>query len=84
METMRERFSAVASSLLAEHPRLAVVLADITADSFEPARKRYPDRVINLGIREQLLISVTGGLARSRTRSPASWSSGRSSRSSWT
>ena len=34
METMRERFSAVASSLLAEYPRLAVVLADITADSF--------------------------------------------------
>jgi transketolase len=63
METMRERFSAVASSLLAEHPRLAVVLADISADAFAPARQRYPDRVINLGIREQLLISVTGGLA---------------------
>ncbi len=63
METMRERFTAVTSSLLAEQPRLAVVLADISADSFEPARKRYPDRVINLGIREQLLISVTGGLA---------------------
>jgi transketolase len=40
-----------------------VVLADIGADSFGPARQRYPDRVINLGIREQLLISVTGGLA---------------------
>jgi transketolase len=63
METMRERFSAVTSELLTEHPRLAVVLADITADSFEPARRRHPDRVINLGIREQLLISVTGGLA---------------------
>jgi transketolase len=63
METMRERFAAVTGSLLAEQPRLAVVLADIGADSFEPARKRYPDRVINLGIREQLLISVTGGLA---------------------
>jgi transketolase len=63
METMRERFAAVTSRLLAEQPRLAVVLADIGADSFEPARKRYPDRVINLGIREQLLISVTGGLA---------------------
>jgi transketolase len=63
METMRERFTAVTSRLLAEQPRLAVVLADISADSFEPARQRYPDRVINLGIREQLLISVTGGLA---------------------
>jgi len=63
METMRERFSAVTSRLLAEQPRLAVVLADITADSFGPACRRYPDRVINVGIREQLLISVTGGLA---------------------
>ena len=38
METMRERFAAVTSRLLAEQPRLAVVLADISADSFEPAR----------------------------------------------
>ncbi len=63
METMRERFSAVVSGLLDSDPRLAVVLADISADAFEPARRRHPDRVINVGIREQLLISVTGGLA---------------------
>ena len=63
MDTMRERFSAVTSDLLDEDPRLAVVLADISADSFGPARRRHPDRVINVGIREQLLISVTGGLA---------------------
>ena len=63
METMRERFTAVTTDLLAEHPRLAVVLADISADSFRPAATRYPDRVINVGIREQLLISVAGGLS---------------------
>jgi transketolase len=63
METMRERFVAVTSQLLASDPRLAVVLADITADGFAPARRRWPDRVINLGIREQLLISAAGGLA---------------------
>jgi transketolase len=63
METMRERFSAVTTSLLAEDPRLAVVLADISADAFGPAAARYPDRVINVGIREQLLISVAGGLS---------------------
>ena len=63
METMRERFTAVTSGLLAEDPRLAVVLADISADAFRPAAARYPDRVINVGIREQLLISVAGGLS---------------------
>jgi transketolase len=63
METMRERFTAVTTDLLAEHPRLAVVVADISADSFRPAATRYPDRVINVGIREQLLISVAGGLS---------------------
>jgi transketolase len=63
MDTMRERFTSVAAELLDHNPALAVVLADITADGFEPARRRHPDRVINLGIREQLLISVAGGLA---------------------
>jgi transketolase len=63
METMRERFAAVTSGLLASDPRLAVVLADISADAFRPAAARFPDRVINVGIREQLLISVAGGLS---------------------
>ena len=63
METMRERFAAVTTGLLSTDPRLAVVLADISADLFTAARRRHPSRVINLGIRGQLLISVTGGLA---------------------
>jgi transketolase len=63
METMRERFVSVASELLDSDPRLAVVLADISADAFGPAARRHPGRVINLGIREQLLVSVAGGLA---------------------
>jgi transketolase len=60
---MRERFARVATDLLDTDPRVAVVLADITADAFEPARGRHPDRVVNLGIREQLLISVAAGMA---------------------
>jgi transketolase len=63
MDTMRERFTSVTAELLDTNPRLAVVLADITADAFGPAARRHPDRVINLGIREQLLISVAGGLS---------------------
>ncbi|UQX03960.1 transketolase C-terminal domain-containing protein [Streptomyces sp. RerS4] len=63
MDTMRERFVSVTSSVLDEDPRLAVVLAEITMDGFRPARERHPDRVINVGIREQLLVGVGGGLA---------------------
>ncbi|MFD1830680.1 transketolase [Streptomyces desertarenae] len=63
MDTMRERFASTASRLLDEDPRLAVVLADIGADGFRRAAERHPDRVVNVGIREQLLVGVGGGLA---------------------
>ncbi len=63
MDTMRERFAAVASQLLDDDPRLAVVLAAISADRFEDAARAHPDRVIDVGIREQLLVGATGGLA---------------------
>jgi transketolase len=63
LDTMRERFVRVATELLDTDPRVAVLLADITADAFDAARSRHPDRVVNVGIREQLLISATAGMA---------------------
>jgi transketolase len=60
---MRERFARVTAELLDTDPRVAVLLADISADGFEAARRRHPDRVVNVGIREQLLISAAGGMA---------------------
>jgi transketolase len=60
---MRETFVATTTALLAEDPRTAVVLADISADAFVPAMRRHPDRVLNVGIREQLMTGVAGGLA---------------------
>ncbi|WP_446217451.1 transketolase family protein [Micromonospora sp. IBHARD004] len=60
---MRETFIDTMTELLAEDPRTAVVLADISAASFAPAARRHPDRVLNVGIREQLLVGVAGGLA---------------------
>lgn len=60
---MRERFAEVTTELLAAHERLSVVTADLSATLFDKARENHPTRVINLGIREQLLISVAGGLA---------------------
>jgi len=63
MDNMRERFATTATELLDTDSRLALVLADISTAQFAPAAARHPERVINVGIREQLLISVAGGLA---------------------
>ena len=68
MTTMREAFARVTSQLLDSDPRVAVVLADISTDRFARAARRHPDRVINVGIRESLLVSVAGGLALSGMR----------------
>jgi len=60
---MRDEFVATTTALLDEDPRTALVLADISADAFAPAMRRHPDRVLNVGIREQLMTGVAGGLA---------------------
>ena len=63
MTDMRTVFASAASSLLDEDPLAAVVLAEISADLFTRAAARHPDRVLNVGIREQLMVSVGGGLS---------------------
>ena len=63
MTDMRTAFAAEAAELLDEDPLTAVVLAEISADLFAKAAARHPDRVLNVGIREQLMVSVSGGLA---------------------
>lgn len=63
MDTMRDRFAPVVTRLLDEDPRVAVVLAEIGTDGFAEAGRRHPDRVINVGIREQLLVGAAAGLA---------------------
>jgi transketolase len=60
---MRGAFVRTMSELLDTDPSVALVLADISADQFLPELRKYPERVLNVGIREQLLISVAGGLA---------------------
>ncbi|MBP2477294.1 transketolase [Crossiella equi] len=66
--TMRETFVDVVTQALDTDPRLAVVLAEISKDAFAPAQARHPHRVLNVGIREQLMVSVGGGLALSGMR----------------
>jgi len=63
MTDMRTVFAAEATELLEEDPLTALVLAEISADLFAKAAARHPDRVLNVGIREQLMVSVGGGLA---------------------
>ncbi|MCX3062007.1 transketolase family protein [Streptomyces beihaiensis] len=68
MDTMRDRFAPVLTRLLDEDPRVAVVLAEIGLAPFAAAARRHPDRVINVGIREQLLVGAGAGLALSGMR----------------
>lgn len=61
--TMREQFVRTVGHLLDDDPRTTLVLADISAALFKDAAGRHPDRVLNVGIREQLMVSAAGGLA---------------------
>lgn len=63
-DTMRTRFTKVAKDLLRIDPDTVVVLAAIGSADFD--RGLTPDlrsRVIDVGIREQAMIGVAGGLA---------------------
>ncbi len=70
MDTMRDRFVAVTTDLLDTDPHTAVVLADIGVGRFadEGAIDRHPDRIINVGIREQAMVGVAAGFALSGLR----------------
>ncbi|HEX6872350.1 MAG TPA: transketolase, partial [Micromonosporaceae bacterium] len=60
---MRQAFSTETAALLDRDPRSALVLADISVAAFARSATDHPDRVLNVGIREQLLLGVTSGLA---------------------
>ena len=60
---MRERFIDVVAELLDDDPRVAVVVADISAGRLEAIGAEQPERVVNVGIREPLMIGVAGGMA---------------------
>jgi transketolase len=59
MTTMRKRFYDLAAGALDDDPRVAIVLAEIGASELPLEH----ERVFNVGIREQLMIGVTAGLA---------------------
>jgi transketolase len=60
---MREQFGVTVSHLLDEDLSVALVLADISEQFFTDAIARHRDRVVNVGIREQLAVNVGAGIA---------------------
>jgi transketolase len=59
----RETFASTTAALLEEDLSVALVYAEISGQYFREAERRHPDRVVNVGIREQLLVNVGAGLA---------------------
>jgi transketolase len=60
---MRTRFEKTTRQLMDDDPRLALVLAEIGGPDLFRAAKRHPERALNVGIREQLMIGVAAGFA---------------------
>ena len=63
LESPRAQFGSTTCDLIATDPRTALVWAEISERYFTDVIERFPDRVINVGIREQLLVNVGAGLA---------------------
>lgn len=59
----RATFAATAAELVEQDLSVALVYAEISGQYLTDVGRRHPDRVINVGIREQLLVSVGAGLA---------------------
>ncbi|MGG7611801.1 transketolase family protein, partial [Streptomyces sp. ZG43] len=68
MDSMRDRFADTVHQLMDADPRVALVIAEISRDRLQDAITAHPDRVVNVGIREQLLVSAGAGLALSGLR----------------
>ena len=65
---MRNVFIDTMIEQVATDKRVALVTADISSWSFDELRAEYPERVINVGIREAAMIGIAGGLSFSGHR----------------
>jgi transketolase len=59
--TMRQQMGQTVSELLESDERLVVILAEISTQYF--AETSHPERVINVGIMEQAMVSMAAGMA---------------------
>ncbi len=62
-EPMRRAAAEAVVELFQEDPRVAIVLAEISTDLFEPAFRHDPRRAVNVGIMEQSMVGVAAGFA---------------------
>jgi transketolase len=59
----RLQFARTVADLVETDETVALVYAEISGQFLGDVERRHPDRVVNVGIREQLLVSVGAGLA---------------------
>jgi transketolase len=59
----RATFASTAATLVDVDPRVALVYAEISGQYWGEVARRHPDRVVNVGIREQLLVNIGAGMA---------------------
>lgn len=59
----RAQFARTAADLVATDDSVALVYAEISGQYFDGVGAEFPDRVVNVGIREQLLVNVGAGFA---------------------
>jgi transketolase len=64
----RAQFGRTVTDLLDEDLSTALVWAEISGRYLEDAARRHPERVVNVGIREQLLVNVGAGFASTGMR----------------
>lgn len=61
---MRNTFAQTFLEAAREDPRLCVVVADISpAGAMDQFRKEFPDRFVNTGVAEQIMIGMVAGMA---------------------
>ena len=58
----RETFALTVAELVDENALIAIVYAEISGQYLGDVQDQHPDRVINVGIREQLLVNVGAGM----------------------
>lgn len=60
---MRKKYIQLTQELTDKDDRIVTLLGEIGVFSFKPTKDKHPDRVINMGICEQSIISVAAGMA---------------------